>query len=215
MSVASKAFIVVATALALWGLQPASADDDPRLRTDIDKDLAERLYREQQARLGCKVSICEAARSKTQGADLSCSVLKTWPAVDLKSKILRGSMEWPFGDAQCEANIKIDRKMLIAAMSEVKYEAKIGRHDVTCHLDSKDGKEKHALTFTIDPVVTFENGKATKAALHWSNVGGSTLAKTAVWSATAVDNTFNVLQGAVVGQINDFFEKSCDEALKK
>ena len=31
------------------------AEDDPRLRTDIDKELAERLYRESQARQGCKV----------------------------------------------------------------------------------------------------------------------------------------------------------------
>ena len=35
-----------------------------------------------------------------------------------------------------------------------------------------------------------------------------------LWSATAVDNTFNVLQGAVVEQINEFFTTSCDEALK-
>ena len=71
------------------------------------------------------------------------------------------------------------------------------------------------VTFTIDPVVTFENGKATKAALRWGNVTGTTLVKTAVWSATAVDNTFNVLQGAVLKEINDFFGPSCAEATKK
>ena len=50
--------------------------------------------------------------------------------------------------------------------------------------------------------------------LGWSNVDGSTLAKTALWSATAVDNTFNVLQGAVLEQINEFLGPKCDDILK-
>jgi hypothetical protein len=209
------AVIGAAIALPLLILQPATADDDPRKRTDIDKDLAEQLYREQEARRGCKVSICTAARTKAAGDNLACKVVKTWPEVDLTTKILKGAMTWPFGNAQCEASINIDRKLVIAAMSEAKYEAKIGKHDVTCHLTAKDGKDRHTVTFTIDPVVTFEKGKATKAALHWGNVTGTTLAKSAVWSATAVDNTFNVLQGTVVEQINNFFGPSCDEVAKQ
>jgi hypothetical protein len=214
MSIEFKAFIGAAFALVLLGLQPAGAEDDPRKRTDIDKDFAEQLYKEQQARRGCKISICEAARSKVaQGDNIACKVLKSWPDIDLKNKVLKGAMEWPFGHAQCEANISLDRKLIVAAMSEAKLEARIGKHDVTCRLNTKDGKDKHALTFTIDPVVTFEKGKATKATLNWSNVGGTTIAKSAVWSATAVDNTFNILQGVVVEQINTFFVL-CDEVSK-
>ena len=214
MSIGFKSFAGAAFALVLFGLQPVGAEDDPRKRTDIDKDLAEQLYKEQQARRGCKVSICDTARTKAaQGDKIACKVLKTWPDIDLKSKVLKGALDWPFGHAQCEANISLDRKLIVAATSEVKYEAKIGKHDVTCHLNTKDGKDKHALTFTIDPLVTFEKGKATKAALNWSNVGGTTIAKSAAWSATAVDNTFNVLQGAVIEQINAFFV-ACDEVSK-
>ena len=214
MSIDFKAFIGIVIALVLFGLQPVGAEDDPRKRTDIDKDLAEQLYKEQQARRGCKVSICDTARTKAaQGDKIACKVLKTWPDIDLKSKVLKGALDWPFGHAQCEANISLDRKLIVAATSEVRYEAKIGKHDVTCHLNTKDGKDKHALTFTIDPLVTFEKGKATKAVLNWSNVGGTTIAKSAAWSATAVDNTFNVLQGAVIEQINTFFV-ACDEVAK-
>jgi hypothetical protein len=214
MSIPLQAFTGAALALILIGLQAAVADDDPRKRTDIDKEFAEQLYKEQVARRGCKISICEAARSKAaQGDNIACKVLKTWPDIDLKGKVLKGALDWPFGHAQCEANISIDRKLLMAAASEVKYEAKIGKHDVICHLNTKDGKDKHALTFSIDPVVTFEKGKATKAALNWSNVGGTTIAKSAAWSATAVDNTFNVLQGVVIEQINTFF-LACHEAAK-
>jgi hypothetical protein len=213
-SVAFQAFVAAGSALLLLGLQPAGAQE--KLRTDIDKELAERLLKEQEARRGCKIAICEAARSRVaQGDNISCKVVKTWPDIDLKTKILKGAMEWPFGHAQCEAAITIDRKMLVTAASEAKYEAKIGKHDVSCQLSTKDGKDKHALTFTIDPVVTFEKGKAIKASLNWSNVGGTTIAKSAAWSATAVDNTFNVLQGSVIEQINDFFGPSCDDVAKK
>jgi hypothetical protein len=207
-SIGIKAFAAAGTALLLLGL-PAGAQDKPR--TDIPKELADQLIKEKEARLGCKKSICEAARNKAaQGDNIACKVTKTWPDVDLKNKILKGRMEWPFGHAQCEASISIDRKLLAAVAGGAKSEAKIGKHDISCQLSTKDGTDKHALTFSIDPVVTFENGKAAKASLNWGNVGGTTIAKSAAWSATAVDNTFNVLQGAVIEQINDFFA-SCDE----
>jgi hypothetical protein len=214
----SRRLRVVATALGvlLLGLQSAAAQGDPRKRTDIDKELAEQLYREQEARRGCKISICEIARSKSaQGDNIACKVLKTWPEIDLKTKILKDTINWPWGNAQCEAPISIERKLIVAAVSEPKYEAKIGKHDIVCHLNTKDGKDKHTVNLTIDPVVTFENGKAIKASLRWANVSGTTIAKSALWSATAVDNTFNVLQGTLLEQINDFFGSGCDEALKK
>jgi hypothetical protein len=194
---------------------PADAQrGDPRQRTDIDKALGEQLYKEQEERRGCKVTICQAARNKVaDGANIACKVVKTWPDVDLKNKILKGAMDWPWGHAQCEASIALDRKLIVAAVSEPKYEAAVGKHDVVCHLNTKDGKDRHTVNLTIDPIVTFENGKAAKASLRWSNVTGSTIVKSALWSATAVDNTFNVLQGVVLEQINDFFGPGCEEAI--
>ena len=191
----------------------ARAEDDPRTRTDIDSELAQQLYRESQARQACKAKICEITRSKTaQGDNVACKVLKTWPAVNLKEKILKDKLDWPWGNAQCEASLALDRSLIVAAVSQPKYEAKIGKHEVECRLAAKDGKDTQTIKFSIDPVVTFENGKAIKAALHWGNVSGSASAKTALWSATAVDNAFNVLQGAVLEQINEFFGPKCDAA---
>jgi len=194
----------------------AGAEDDPRLRTDIDKALAERLYRESLARQGCKTAICDAARSKeAQAGNIECKVVKTWPAIDLKEKILKGKLDWPWGNAQCEANLSLAKDLIIAAMAQPKFEAKVGKHHVQCQLEAKDGKEAQTLEFTIDPVVTFENGKAVKAALHWGEVGGSKAAKGALWSASAVDNTLNVLQGALLEQINEFFGPKCEAAASK
>jgi hypothetical protein len=190
-----------------------SAEDIPR--ADLPRELAERLITEGHAREACKKAICEAARlKKAEGGPITCKVLKTWPAQDLRDKILKGKLEWKLGHAQCEAEVKLDRSLLAKVMSEPKLEIKVGMHSVSCNLEQEDGKETHKINFTIDPVVTFENGKAVKAALNWGKVDGTTLAKTALWSATAVDNTFNILQGAVVEQINAFFGPKCDEALK-
>src|SRR5262249_23739624 len=137
------------------------AEDDPRSRTDIDKELAERLYRESQARQGCKVEICETARKKeTEGGNIACKVVKTWPAIDLKEKILKGKLDWPWGNAQCEANLSLARELIIAAMAQPKFEAKVGKHQVQCHLEAKNGQDAQTVQFTIDPVVNFENGKA-------------------------------------------------------
>jgi hypothetical protein len=201
----------------LLGLHPcgAMAEDSLTLRTDLPPALAERLVKEGLAREACKKLICEAARlKKPEGDPLTCKVLKTWPAKDLRDKILKGKLEWKFGHAQCEAEVKLDRSLVAKVMSEPKLEIKVGKHKVACNLEQEDGKETHKLNFTLDPIVTFENGKAVKAVLNWSDVDGTTLAKTALWSATAVDNTFNVLQGAVIEQINAFFGPKCDEVLK-
>jgi hypothetical protein len=204
--------------LAAAGSWPSlvSAQQSDKLRNDLPRPLAERILKESQAREACKKSICETARSKqVEGPPLACNVVKTWPAQDLKDKILKGRMNWTWGNAQCETEVKLDRTAVARITAEPKLEVTIAKHQVACKLELEDGKTTHRITFAIEPTVTFENGKATKAVLHWSNVDGTTLAKSALWSATAVDNTFNVLQGAVVEQINEFFGSKCDEALKK
>ena len=206
--------VAVCSLMSLYPLA-ASAEDKWIPRTDLPPALAERLVKEGQAREACKKLICDAARLKqAEGDPITCKVLKTWPAQDLKNKILKDKLEWKFGHAQCEAEIKLDRSLVAKVMSEPKLEIKVGKHRVSCNLEQEDGKETHKINFTIDPIVTFENGKAIKAALNWGEVDGTTLAKTALWSATAVDNTFNVLQGIVVGQINEFFGTECDEVSK-
>jgi hypothetical protein len=209
-------FIAAIVPLLLPLISSALAQGDPRARTDIDKRVADQLYREQQANRGCKISICETARNKsaTQGK-IACQVAKTWPDIDIKSRILKGAIDWPWGHAQCEGSFAIERQLIVTSLTEARYEVKVGKHDVVCHIETKDGKDRHTVNLTVDPVVTFENGKATKAALRWSSVSGPTIVRSALWSATAVDNMFNVLQTTVVEKINEFLGPGCDEALRK
>jgi hypothetical protein len=210
----SSVLSFVATGLAAFSW-PASSSAQDKPVAEIPPALVERLIAESKAREACKRSICEVVRAKKAASGpFACKVLKTWPAQDLSEKIFKGKMDWKWGHAQCEADVSIDSALLSKIASDPKLEAKIGKHKVSCNLEQADGTATHKLTFSIDPTVTFENGKATKAVLNWSEVDGSTMVKTALWSATAVDNTFNVLQGAVIEQINDFLGTKCDDALK-
>jgi len=154
MSNAAKSLAFSLLMLVSWGAV-LCAEEDPRTRTDIDKALAEQLYRESEARQACKTKICNIARTKSaQGDNVACKVLKTWPAIDLKEKILKDKLEWPWGNAQCETTLALDRALIVAAMSEPKYEAKIGKHNVECRLAGKDAGDTQSIKFTIDPMVT-------------------------------------------------------------
>ena len=214
MSIVCVRFSALVVFVLLSAIPSARAQGDPRARTDIDSALADQLYREQQINRGCKIVVCEAARGKSAQEDkLACHVAKTWPDIDIKNRFLKGAMAWPWGHAQCEGKFAIERQLIFPSALEPRYEVKVGKHDVVCQIE--DGINRHTVTLTIDPVVTFENGRATKAALRWSNVTGPTVVKSALWSATAIDNMFNVLQGTLVEKINEFLGPGCDEALSK
>jgi hypothetical protein len=105
--------------------------------------------------------------------------------------------------------LKVDRATLVKAMSEPEFEAKFEKHDLRCELETD--KDKYEVKLEMQPKVTFKAGKAVKASLNWGKVEAPTLAKTALWSATAADNSFGVLESTVVDDINDFIENKCNE----
>jgi hypothetical protein len=90
-------------------------------------------------------------------------------------------------------------------------EAKLEKHSVSCTLDQKDGKGKYSITFSIQPVIKFKDGKAIKASMNWSDIQGSPVAKGALWPTATLDNYTGVFQGAVVKSINNYFGPLCDE----
>jgi hypothetical protein len=208
--------LTIVVLLATFVVQSVHAQSDPRARADIDKGLAEQLSREQQANRGCKVAVCEAVRSKSaHGGQIACHVAKTWPDIDIKNRFLKGAVDWPWGHAQCEGKFAIERELITASVAKPRHEVKVGKHSVVCHIQTKDRNDSHTVNLTIDPVVTFENGKATKAAIRWGDLSAPTVVKSALWSATAADNMFNILQTTVVEKINEFLGPGCDEVLSK
>jgi hypothetical protein len=124
--------------------------------------------------------------------------------------IEKAKVSWPWGRVRCVADIKLRRADLIKAMTEDKFEAQLEKHQVACEVE-RDKEAPAEIKFEFTPRVTFEKGKATKAALNWGAIDAPTLVKGAMWTATATDNTFNVLQSTVVDDINDFIGPKCDE----
>jgi hypothetical protein len=166
---------------------------------------------EREARKDCKVRICAALHGrKPEAPDVACSVLKSWRKEQLTKMLQKAKVSWPWGDIRCTADVRLKGGMLARATTEDRYEAKLDTHKVVCKV-AREGADAAEINFEFTPVVTFEKGKAVKAVLGWGKVQAPTLIKGAMWTATATDNTFNVLQGTVVEDINDFIGPKCDE----
>jgi hypothetical protein len=166
---------------------------------------------EREARKECKVAICAIFHNrKAEGPDVSCNVLKTWRKEQLDKMVSKAKVSWPWGRVKCVADVKLKRADLIKGMTETKYEAALGKHEVKCEVEH-DKEAKADINFDFSPKITFEGGKATKAQLNWGKIDAPTLVKGAMWTATASDNTFNVLQSTIVEDINDFVGNKCME----
>lgn len=203
---------LLATALLALAAAPALAQDQKPAAAASEKiELTPEELAERESRKACKVAICSAFHNKkTDGGDITCPVVKTWRKEQLDKMVSKAKVSWPWGRVKCTTEVKLKRDFLVKALAEPKLEAQIDRHQVVCEVD-RDKEAPAEIKFDFAPKVTFENGKATKAALGWGKIEAPALVKGAMWTATATDNTFNVLQGTVVEDINDFIGAKCDE----
>lgn len=201
--IAASTMAMTTTSVRAQAAQPDQAK--------VENQLTPEELREREMRKDCKVRICSAFHvRKPDGGDIACSVLKTWRKDHLAKMIERAKVSWPWGNVKCVADIKLKRGDLIKAMTEDKHETVLETHRVSCEI-MRDGEASSEIKFDFAPIVAFEKGKAVKASLQWGKVDAPTLVKGALWTATATDNTFNVLQGTLVEDINDFIGTKCLE----
>lgn len=206
----------LAAALALGLLAPVAIGpgqaQETKAGTPKVEDLTPEEKQERELRKDCKVKICAAFHNrKPDGGDVSCNVLKTWRKEQLSKMVEKAKVSWPWGAVKCTADINLKREALIKAMTEDKFESKLDKHAVKCEVAGEGDQKPSEIKFDFTPVVIFEKGKAIKATLNWGKIEAPTLVKGAMWTATATDNTFNVLQSTVVEDINDFIENKCME----
>jgi hypothetical protein len=180
---------------------------------DVSPELTARMAKEKEDRKTCKIEICKAFATPSDGPAIACAATKTWLAGEIQASFLGDRLTWPWGHAQCNAAIDLDRKAIAEAASKLSATIKLKKHTITCKLDNKDPKEGTAydLSLSIEPAVTFENGKAVKAEMNWGSIEAPILAKTAVWSATAIDANFSVIASGVIKEINSFLTDRCKE----
>ncbi len=177
-------------------------------------ELTARMVKEKEDRKACKIEICKAFARPAGGAPIACAVTKTWLESEIQASFLGDRLSWPWGHAQCSTAIELDRAAIAEAASTPSATIKLKKHEIACKLDAKDPKAGTAydLKLSIEPKVTFENGKAVKAEMGWGAIEAPILAKSAIWSATAVDANFAVIANGVVKEINSFLFDKCKEA---
>jgi hypothetical protein len=187
------------------------APDSTSVLGDPDGPLTPEEKAEKEARQTCKVDLCRAFRSKdTSGSDIACHVVKSWRKEQLVKLVAKIKVSWPYEGAHCSTDLTIKRADLIKAMSEPKAELDLPNHKVTCSI-ANEKKDATDFSFELAPKVMFENGKAVKAEAHWGKIEAPTLIKSALWTATAADNTVNILSGTIAEEVNTFIGKRCDE----
>ena len=200
--------LAASTAAAPSSAQAPTAATVPPVKVE---ELTPEEKAEREARKDCKVRICAAFHNrKPDGGDVACSVLKSWRKEQLSKMLEKAKVSWPWGRVKCSAEVKLKRDLLIKAMTEDKFEAALDTHKVLCEVE-REGAEASEIKLEFTPKVTFEKGKAVKSVLGWGKIEAPTLVKGAMWTATATDNTFNVLQGTVTEDINSFIGPRCDE----
>lgn len=188
---------------------PAAAQDAQVPPSKEEVELTPEEIAERESRKACKVAICDAFHNRKPGNNISCHVVKSWRKEHLQKIVSKAKVSWPWGRVRCSTDIKLRREALIKAMTEPKHEVVLDTHKVTCEVEREEGNAE--LKFAFAPKVLFENGKAVKASLNWGEIDGPTVVKGALWTATATDNTFNVLDGMVVEDINNFISNKCME----
>lgn len=158
----------------------------------------------------CKIQICSIFSTKdAEGADIDCAIVKTWREEDIESILSGGKLNWPWGKARCTTQLKLKRSMLAAAASEEGTTAKLDKHTISCSLDLKSDEETYDIKVDIAPEVTFKGGRATAGRMNWGSVDAPTLAYSVIWPGAALDNSLNILEGALVEMINEFMGKKC------
>jgi hypothetical protein len=169
--------------------------------------------KEKEGRRKCAIDICSTLHNrKPAEGQVSCDLRKTWRKEALTKVLQRGKVSWPWGDTRCAADVKVDRALLVKAMQDPQFEVQLETYTVSCTIESGGEKaEKYDVTAQLKPKVSFKEGKAVKASLNWGKLEAPTLAKSALWSITAADNTFNLLQSIAVEDINEFITTKCME----
>jgi len=174
-------------------------------------DLTPEEQAEREGRKACKVQICAAFHNRAADApDVACNVLKSWRKEQLSKMLEKAKVSWPWGRVKCTATVKLKGATLKQAMTDARVQAQFDTHKVACEVD-RDASGPAKINFEFTPKVTFENGKAVKASLNWGKIEAPALIKGAMWTATATDNAFDVLQSTLVEDINDFIGPRCDE----
>ena len=118
---------------------------------------------------------------------VACNVQKTWRKEFLVKVMSRGKISWPWGNARCMGDLKLDRAILIKSMTEKEFDAQFDKHDLRCELEAENGEVRGQVG--DPPQSDLQGRKGGEGQAELGQDRAPRLAKTALWSATAADNS--------------------------
>ena len=166
--------------------------------------------KEREVRRLCAVALCATLHTgKPAEGPVGCSLQKTWRKEAIDKVLSRGKVSWPWGDTRCVGEMRLDRNLLVKAMQERELEMQLDPHTIRCQIEN--GRDRYEVVAQLRPRIRFKQGKATEARLNWGRIEAPALARSALWSITAADNTFGLLRSRAVDDINSFIGTRCME----
>lgn len=208
------ALLMVASSAAMSLSQASAAepkDGAAAATTEAEVVLTPEEKAEKEARRACKVALCKGLHAKDANAGtVACHVVKSWRQEQMVKLVGKLKVKWPYEGVHCATDVSVKGSDLAKAMSEPKAELALDKHTVTCSVARKE-QDATEFKFELSPKIKFENGKAASAHANWGKIEAPTLIKSALWTATAADNTVNILSSTIVEEVNEFASKKCDE----
>jgi hypothetical protein len=161
----------------------------------------------------CERDLCTIIVKREAGGDLRCALQKTWAGKVIKEGVEQKKLTWGFGDVRCSLDLVAKRQEMIDALTKPEYEYKFGTQTVRCDVERE--KEVMKITVALAPKFQFRGGKATKAWLGIGTIEAPTVVKGAIWTAAQLEDTFGIVHGDLIREINEFVHNRCPKKLQK
>jgi hypothetical protein len=174
----------------------------------LDEDKAEK-----DKLAACEHDLCSILVKRDAGADLQCALQKTWAGKAIKEGVEQKKLSWGFGDVRCAVDLVAKRQEMIDALTKPDYEFKLGVQSVKCDIERE--KEVMKVNVSLAPKFQFKDGKAVKAWLGIGTIEAPTVVKGAIWTAAQLEDTFGIVHGDLLREINRFVYERCPKRLEK
>jgi hypothetical protein len=160
----------------------------------------------------CEKDICTlVVKKEPAGNNLQCNLQKTWASKKIKQGVEEKKLTWSLGDLRCGLKLDTSRQDMVDALTKPEYELKIPTHAVKCEVERE--KEVLNISVNIAPRIQFKDGKAVKAWIGVGEISAPTVVKGAIWSAAQLEDTFGVVHGDLIKEINRFVYERCPKQL--
>lgn len=157
----------------------------------------------------CAKDLCSIIQSKSaKGPDLSCDLTKTWAKDEIQKNADSKNIGWGLGSAKCSIKINIKRVDIVNAITSRENTFKTAKLPVVCEID-----EKYPISATMAPELKMKGGQSKAVSLNIDDLKGDSLIKGVVWTAATLEETFGILEGDMVREVNRFIQKECPKIL--